>query len=390
MGASQEEIKFFGLLVLKGHLRKEDVLRVLEKHAEESKKRCVSLADVAVSMGVIERSRLEHLKRVGGENLPEIPGLDILAKIGVGGSSVVFRAREKKTGRDVALKVMHEHLVNDEVGVKRFVTEAKLLIDFNHENIVKGLKLGTIQGNRLVFVMEFVDGDSLLDLLHKGNTFPEDAALYIVLQAARAIEYMRARGVLHRDIKPANLLLKRDNTVKLIDLGFATSMAGALTEPHAAAGDTTLGTVHYISPEQARGQTDLDVRSDIYSLGATLYQLVLGKLPFEGSDNQEVLARQILDSLSSSELKSRQISPHMHYFIEKMMAKEREIRYQDPLELIADIEAQIRGKKTLAYNPGAAAGSAELLQKPYAEPDPEKARQDKARLDEIRRRRGLK
>src|SRR5262249_18011198 len=159
--------------------------------------------------------------------------------------------------------------------------------------------------NRLVFVMEYVAGDSLLDLMRKGMTFHEDAALYIVLQAARALEYMRSRGVLHRDIKPGNLLLKHDNTAKLIDLAFAALIAGS--DAPAEAGDTTLGTIHYISPEQARGQTDLDVRSDIYSLGATLYQLVLGKLPFEADDNRDVLAKHILEALSSSELKSRHI-----------------------------------------------------------------------------------
>jgi serine/threonine-protein kinase len=380
-------MKFFALLVHKGQLRQEDVLRCLKQHEEESKRRHVSLTDVAVAMGLIDRSRLEHLRRVGGENIPEIPGLDIIAKVGVGGTSMVFRAREKKSGREVALKVMLEQLAQDESARKRFITEAKLLMDLDHENIVKGIKVGTIQQNRLVFVMEYVDGESLLDLMRKGMTFHEDAALYIILQAARALEYMRSRGVLHRDIKPGNLLLKHDNTVKLIDLGFATQIAHS--DAGAEADDTTLGTVQYISPEQARGQTDLDVRSDIYSLGATLYQLVLGKLPFEGEDNRDVLAKHILEALSSSDLKSRKVSPHMHYFIEKMMAKEREIRYQDPIELIADIEAQIKGKKTLTYNPNAPQGG-DLLKKPYEEEDPEKARQAKARLEEIRKRRGLK
>jgi serine/threonine-protein kinase len=381
-------MKFFALLVHKGHLRQEDALRLLKQHEEESKRRHVSLADVAVAMGLIERSRLEHLRRVGGENIPEIPGLDIISKVGVGGTSVVFRAREKKSGREVALKIMLEQLADDESARRRFITEAKLLVDLDHENIVKGIKVGTIQHNRLVFVMEYVAGDSLLDLMRKGMTFHEDAALYIILQAARALEYMRSRGVLHRDIKPGNLLLKHDNTVKLIDLGFATLIAQS-ESTSAEAGDTTLGTIHYISPEQARGQTDLDVRSDIYSLGATLYQLVLGKLPFEADDNRDVLAKHILEALSSQDLKSRNISPHMHYFIEKMMAKEREIRYQNPIELIADIEAQIKGKKTLTYNPSAPTGG-DLLKKPYEEEDPEKARQAKARLEEIRKRRGLK
>jgi serine/threonine-protein kinase len=193
-------------------------------------------------------------------------------------------------------------------------------------------------------------------------TFNEDAALYIILQAARALEFMRTQNILHRDIKPGNIMLTRENTVKLIDLGFATIVGGET----GGESDSTLGTVQYISPEQARGQTDLDVRSDIYSLGATLYQLVVGELPFSGEDSEEIMAKQILESLSSPALKNRgKISPHMHYFIEKMMAKEREIRYQSPLELIEDIENTIRGKKTLTYRPDLEGLDEGLVDAPY-------------------------
>src|SRR5262249_47004838 len=140
-----------------------------------------------------------------------------------------------------------------------------------------------------------------------------------------------------------------ENTVKLCDLGFASTAGGSDGES-----DTTVGTVAYISPEQARGRTDIDIRSDIYSLGVTLYHMVIGELPFQGSDDSEVLAKQILESLSSEELKGRGISDHLHYFIQKMMAKKREIRYADPAALISDISEHIRGKKTLTYNPLAA------------------------------------
>src|SRR5262249_38850222 len=137
------------------------------------------------------------------------------------------------------------------------------------------------------------------------------------------------------------------NRVKLIDLGFAS-------RPDAPGGDvrrgSTSGTVSYLSPEQARGGGTLDVRSDIYSLGVTLHPLVRGSLPFPGSGAEERLRQQVGEALSSAALKGRRISPHVHYFIEKMMAKEREIRYQSPAELIADIEAQIAGRKSLDFD----------------------------------------
>ncbi|MEW6742682.1 MAG: serine/threonine-protein kinase [Planctomycetota bacterium] len=396
MPISQEELKFFGLLVNKGQISKEAVLKCLAVHEQESQAgqesqqrgarrgeepsrgRARSLEEIAVALGFIDRSRLEQLKRTGGEDVVEIPGVEILAKAGEGGTSKVFKAREKKSGRVVALKVFNRALFHDAVQRSRFVREARLLIELEHPNVVKGYKVGRIGEECLVFVMEFVDGDDLQDLLLAGMTFHEDAALYIVLQAARALEYLRTKGVVHRDIKPGNIMLTRDNTVKLIDLGFASSSAEAsagaasVGSPGVGSGggtspgsdsDTTLGTVHYISPEQARGQADVDVRSDIYSLGATLYQLTVGRLPFEGDSADEILAKHILETLSSPELKHR-VSPYVHYFIEKMMAKDREIRYQSPDELIEDIEGQIRGKNTM-MNP--MADQEELLRKPYEE-----------------------
>jgi serine/threonine-protein kinase len=264
--------------------------------------------------------------------------------------------------------VLRRELEADEKIKRSFLREAKLLIGLRHANIVAGEKVGQFQG-RLIFLMEYVPGRSLQDLLKEGRTFGEDESLYIVLQVARALQYLSQNGVVHRDVKPANVLITPKNEVKLIDLGFAQSIGDAPSAP--AAAETTVGTVAYISPEQARGESDLDVRADIYSLGATLYQLVVGELPFAGQDNQEVLAAQILASLSSEVLKSRRISPHMHYFIEKMMAKEREVRYQSPAELIADIEQQVRGKKSLDFNPDADDTD---LKKPFGDEPPEKAR----------------
>src|SRR5262249_37350622 len=121
---------------------------------------------------------------------------------------------------------------------------------------------------------------------------------------------------------------------------------GAAGSPGASPGSATQGTAAFLSPEQAMGRSDLDVRSDIYSLGATLYQMVLGELPFQGND-EALVQKAVLAGLSAEKTKGGRISAHMHYFIEKMMAKDRDVRYQDPQELMADIENQIRGKKSL-------------------------------------------
>jgi len=367
--ADIDDLKLLALLVHRGALDR-GAAQALLAESQASRKHPLELA---VAKGLFTRERLDFLRRVEGEDVPELPGYEVVGVAGRGGTAVVLHAEEKKSRRAVAIKVMRRELEGDEKAKAAFLREAKLLIGLKHENVVAGEKVGTFQG-RLVFLQEYVPGRSLQDLLKDGQSFSEDAALYIVLQVARALRYLSQNGVVHRDVKPANVLITGSNEVKLIDLGFASSVgdgSGGAAAPEEGAA-TTVGTVAYISPEQARGQGDLDVRSDIYSLGATLYQLVVGELPFSGQDNQEVLAAQILASLSSEVLKSRKISPHLHYFIEKMMAKEREVRYQTPDELIADIEEQIRGKKSAEFRPGGAAGGGDLLQKPFDETPPDK------------------
>jgi len=341
-------MRLFGLLVLKGHLKKEDVLRCLQTREQlAGKGKDATLSQVAVGLKMISSENLALYKLSGGEEIPPFPGFELEGKIGEGGMSSVFRYHEKAADRTVAVKILKKEQAAIPSVKKAFIREARSLIDMDHPNVVKGYRVGTVRG-QYAFIMEFIDGGSLHDLIRKGMIFDEDAALYIILQAARAMKYMLSCNILHRDIKPGNLLIDRKNTLKLIDLGLATTLG---EDEEMSPDDTTIGTAHYISPEQARGQRDLDIRSDIYSLGATLYQLVLGELPFEGEDDQEVMARQILESLSSTALKGRAISPHMHYFIEKMMVKDREIRYQNPDELIKDIEDKIEGKKTLFFRP---------------------------------------
>ncbi len=358
---SSDDLRFLAVLVQKGHLPKENAEKLLALAAQRPG---TALDDLMIRAG-FQKERVDFLRATGGEDVPSIPGYTYLERIGFGGTAVVFKGRENSSGREVALKVMHKELLGDPVQRRRFVREAKLLMQLEHANIVRGHRVGHVKDKdgleRLVFIMEWVPGESLLLLLRKGMQFPEDAALYIILQACRALQYLHGHGILHRDVKPDNVLLTRDNTVKLIDLGFATSIDEAKTESN----DTTLGTAAYMSPEQARGISDLDVRSDIYSLGATLFQIAVGELPFHGEGTQEQLAARILEALSSSALQSRRISPHMNYFIRKMMEQDREFRYQGTAELIADIEEQIKGKKSLTYRPDVPDSADAMLDRPF-------------------------
>jgi serine/threonine-protein kinase len=308
---------------------------------------------------------IERLRRTKEGEFPEVPGYVVEGRVGVGGTAEVFRAREEQGDRTVALKVLRDDLASDPAARDRFVAEARLLLALEHENLVKGFRVArtrlpspralageSAKRDVYFFAMEFVDGPTVLELLDRRGPLPEEDALYVVLQVARVLEYLRGKGVLHRDIKPGNILVAKGNKVKLIDLGFASTGGAPAASASAVGSGTTSGTVHYISPEQARGDADLDVRSDIYSLGGTLYHLVFGELPFSGADDAEVLRRQVLESLSSATLKGRKVSPHLHYFLEKMMAKEKEIRYSSPAELMADIEAQIAGRQWIEATEG--------------------------------------
>lgn len=277
-----------------------------------------------------------------------IPGYQILSKLGSGGMGMVFKAKDLKTNQQVALKILYPKTVQNKTELARFVREAKLLMRFQHPNIVRGYHAAQFKG--LYFLaMEYIEGSSVQDIINKNGLVAEELALNIIVQATEALNYLEQQGILHRDIKPDNLLLTRNNIIKLCDLGFAQPLVVKTGRSYSL--ETTSGTPQYMSPEQAQGQLDLDIRSDIYSLGATLFHMVTGKTPFSGLDNVEIMAKQVLDVLKSAEVKNRRLSPLTLCFIEKMMAKEKDIRYQNPQEIITDIKEEMEGFKSLEYQP---------------------------------------
>jgi len=288
-----------------------------------------------------------------------LPGYQVLGKLGAGGMGIVFKALEIKTKRTVAIKMIFPKTAANPNLFKSFQREAQLLIKFNHPNIIRGYYVTPPDGvNGMHYlVMEYAEGDSVQNLIDQTQEksgkvlgINDELALLIIMQAANALDYLQKNNILHRDIKPDNLLLdKKKGVVKLCDLGFAQTISQPTNQPTEKT-VTTSGTIAYMSPEQARGQS-ADIRSDIYSLGATLYHMITGKTPFGSGGDIETMAKQVLADLQSDEIKNRGISPQVLYFIEKMMAKEKEIRYQNPQEVIADIKSQMDGFKSLEFRP---------------------------------------
>lgn len=323
---SDTDPAFLALLVHRGLLQQDVVARAFASG---------DARNFLLQSGVVTAQKWDEWVRTEAGLRPELSRYELGDPLGEGGTARVFRAVDRTTGDAVALKVLNPELCKDSTAVRGFIDESKLLIELDFPHIVKGYRVAR-EGDVFFCAMELIEGECLQDRVAR-EPLPEELALAVVEQVARAMAYLHSRQLVHRDIKPGNILLQEDGRAVLIDLGFAVGAGKAA----AAEAETTAGTVAYISPEQARGQAALDVRADIYSLGATLYHLVVGELPFEGSSGEEIMAKQVLEALSGEAIRERGLSPQLHYFIEKMMAKEKEIRFQDPAQLAAEIGAHL-------------------------------------------------
>jgi serine/threonine-protein kinase len=272
----------------------------------------------------------------------EIPGYQILDRLGKGSMGAVYKARQISVDRVVAIKVLLDQLSQNREFIKRFDREAKIAAKLSHNNVVNAIDAGEING-RFYFVMEYVEGDTIKDYLEKGRIFDEKTALRIVIAVAEALQHAHSRGLIHRDIKPENVILTKDGGVKLADLGLARLTSDekwAMAEAGMA-----IGTPYYISPEQVRGQVDVDIRADIYSLGATLYHMVTGQVPYTGDTPNDVMKKHVDKNvlLVPPDHLNTSLSSGLGEVVETMMAKNREERYRNPEDLILDLKCLIAG-----------------------------------------------
>jgi serine/threonine protein kinase len=308
----------------------------------------------------------------GGDESPagpptQIPGYRIERVIGHGGMGTVYLGTQLALDRPVALKVMSKRWAADPVFVARFIREAYAAARLNHPNVVQVYDIGDVDGTKF-FSMEYVPGRTLSDVVKaEGKLDPEIAVGYI-LQAARGLKHAHDRGMIHRDVKPDNLLLDGQGIVKVADLGLVRTPGMAHTEDHPAEDASpsrglrsippnltgvrmALGTPAYMAPEQCRDATAVDHRADIYSLGATLYVLVTGRLPFDDTTAVGMMTKQAYEPLIPPEVHVGRVPRELSAVIQKMMAKDPADRFADMGELIRTLEGWLGVHTAGSFSP---------------------------------------
>jgi len=303
------------------------------------------LTSIMVAQGVVTVSQVERAKRtIEASRNQQIPGYRIISKLGAGAMATVFKATQLSLDRVVAVKVLPKRLSENVEYVERFYKEGKAAAKLNHANIVQAIDVGEASGYHY-FVMEYVEGDTLHELLDEQKVLREADALRYIIQIARALEHAHHQGLIHRDVKLKNIMLTPDGVAKLADMGLAREAGDAVTA-QAEAG-RAYGTPYYISPEQIRGEVDIDFRADIYSLGATLYHLVTGRVPFDGETPAAVMHKHLKEPLIPPDHINTALSAGLGEVVEVMMAKDRRHRYASTTDLLVDLEAIAAGQAPL-------------------------------------------
>ncbi|MFQ5805742.1 MAG: serine/threonine-protein kinase [Phycisphaerae bacterium] len=303
------------------------------------------IGEILIDLGFLTRTQLNRVQGdsddSGGRPAQQLPGYQLQRKIGAGAMAVVYKARQLSLDRTVAVKVLPKRLSRNAEFVERFYREGKAAAALNHNNIVQAIDVGEAGGYHF-FVMEYVEGSTVYDELAGETVYEEAEAIPIIRQVAEALYHAHERGIIHRDVKPKNIMLTRGRLVKLADMGLAR--AASDVEAAMAEAGRAYGTPYYISPEQIRGEVNIDRRADIYSLGATFYHMVTGRVPFEGPTPSAVMHKHLKESLTPPDHLNMQLTAGCAATIEKMMAKRRDERYPSCKELLIDLDRLARGE----------------------------------------------
>jgi hypothetical protein len=310
----------------------------------------MSLGEACVQLSLLTEDQYHNLERRYQTELGGALGLvgqyRLVKKLGEGAMGAVYLAEDTMMGRQVALKMIPEAVSANPSLLSRFKREAVAAGKLNHVNITGGFAFSE-EGGKHYYVMEYCKGESLDALVKRLGQLPEAQAISIAYQVAQGLQFAHEHGIIHRDIKPANVVLTPEGTAKVLDLGLSKNMADTSQSSQTMEG-VAVGTPDYISPEQARGEKNIDGRADVYALGTTLYHLVTGQTPFPGESAAVVMVKHLTEAVPDPRRLNPQVSEGLALVIAKAMAKTPPTRYQNMSELIADLEAVQKGERPRA------------------------------------------
>ena len=316
----------------------------LQRHkAAEDGSNAVPLGELLVQGGMITQRQLQRIAPLAEDvgKGQKIPGYRIKKRLGAGAMATVYMARQLSLDRIVAIKVLPRKYTNNTQYIERFYAEGKAAAKLNHANIVQAIDVGK-SGDYHYFVMEYVEGHTVGDDLTKKTKYAETEALDIVIQVARALEHAHKAGFIHRDVKPKNIMIAKDGVAKLADMGLARAESDR--EAAEAEQGKAYGTPYYISPEQIRGEIDVDFRADIYGLGCTFYHMVTGQVPFEGPNPSAVMHQHLKAESVPPDHLNAELSAGVSEVIEVCMAKSPDKRYDSTGDLLEDLKAVVKGE----------------------------------------------
>jgi serine/threonine protein kinase len=348
-GLSAVDTEVARMVVDAGMVTRQEVDYCREQQKQSSDPNQRSLADLLVENSFITATQARRVKaQVDDRDTSQIPGYTLICRVGKGAMATVYKARQNSLDRIVAVKVLPKRMSENAEFVDRFYKEGRAAARLSHNYIVQAIDVGSSPKGYHYFVMEYVEGKTLYDMMAPpphgdGHKFSEAEALDITIHMADALAHAHARGLVHRDVKPKNILMTPEGVSKLTDMG----LARATDDKEAAESEAgkAYGTPYYISPEQIRGDVDIDHRADIYSLGATMYHLVTGRPPFEADTPAAVMHKHLKAPLTPADHVNTALSAGVGEIIEVAMAKDRDDRYRQTTDMLADLRSVRNGEQ---------------------------------------------
>jgi len=348
--ATPQETRFLRLAMQTKVLTRDQLKACLEYQEQKQKEGSkIPVWDCTVLTSMLDQNVAEKLQNLAGDlNIDKLGEFTVVRKLGEGGMGSVWMGAGPDKQK-VAVKVLSRELAKQRSFLTRFFREAQASIKLQHKNIVRGLAVGEDRGH-YYFAMEFVQGKTVGDMLEQGGAMAPEEATDIILQIAEALAYAHANNLVHRDIKPDNIMVTKDGVAKLADLGLARQVDAEMTALTRTG--TSMGTPHYMAPEQVTDAKRADARADIYSLGATWYHMVTGEFPFSGDSVLEIYQKHLKEPVKSPQSVRPGLPRGISLTIERMMAKEPDRRIQTVQDLCQVIRDECMGDRDVVKELG--------------------------------------